>query len=88
MKLFITNKSDFENQFDDENRFNSFRRNFSSSEIHKIAYTKLSKSIDIDHVIPLLLIAEYDEVGEGICLFNFETKKGDIYYYNYTGTAN
>lgn len=87
MKLFITNKVEFENQFDDENRFNSTRGCFSSREIHKLAFTNLSKSIDINNAIPVLLTSLYDEVGEGMCLFTFETKKGDIYYYNYTGTA-
>lgn len=88
MKLFITNKSEFTNQFDDPSRFqNSFRENLTSSQIHQKAFNELKRSIDIDHSIPLMLFPPYDH-GEGVCLFNFVNKNQDIYYYEYTGTAS
>lgn len=88
MKLFITNRDYFEEFFNDENRRNSIRNYYTAKEIHKLAFTELSKSIDINHVIPVILTPNYDDVGEGICIFEFETKRGDIYYYTYTGTAS
>jgi hypothetical protein len=88
MKLFITNKSEFDKQFDDSSRFqNTFREPLTSSQIHQRAFNKLKESIDIKHSIPLMLLTSYDK-GEGVCLFNFVNKNQDIYYYEYTGTAS
>jgi hypothetical protein len=88
MKLFITNKDDFQKNFDDESKFiNSNRDPLTSSQIHKKAFTVLSKSIDVEHSIPLLITTRYDN-GDGLAIFNFVTKKDDIFYYEYTGTAS
>lgn len=80
MKLFITNKQEFENVFDD---FNS--KSFSTKVIHSSAYHQLLKSIDIDNCIPLMLTPSYDQ--EGVVILDFMTKKNDIYYYTFNGTA-
>lgn len=80
MKLFITNKDELENVFDDLNS-----KSFSSKIIHSSAYHKLLKSIDIDNCIPLTLTPNYDD--DGVVILDFMTKKNDIYYYKFNGTA-
>ncbi len=80
MKLFITNKQEFENQFDDFS-IGILRTN----EIHSKAYHQLLLSIDIDNCIPLTLTPNYDH--EGIVIFDFVTKKNEVYYYSFNGTA-
>lgn len=88
MKLFITNKSEFEIDFDAPERFqNSQRKPLTSQEIHKKAFAILSKSIDVDYSIPIGITPNYDS-GEGIAILVFKTKRDDIYYYEYTGTAS
>lgn len=79
MKLFIINKPEFEETFDCLDS-----KSFSSKLIHSDAYSQLMKSIEINHSIPLILTPSYDE--NGIALFNFLSKKGDIYFYQFTGT--
>jgi len=89
MKLFITNKDYFTDFFDDQDRFiNSYRKNYTSKEIHKKAFTQLSISIDVNHSIPLVLTPGYSEDGNGIVVFDFKAKKDDIYYYEYVTTAS
>ena len=89
MKLFITNKDDFTEFFDDEDRLtNSQNGDYTSREIHKKAFTELSISIDVKNSIPLVLTPPYSEFGDGIVLLDFQTKKGDIYYYEYSTTAS
>ena len=85
MKLFITNKNYFEKTFKiDEN---SNREPLSSHQIHKKLFAQLSKEIDIKNSIPLCLFEHYDN-GEGIAIFDFVTKKEDIYYYQFSTTAS
>lgn len=88
MKLFITNKRDFEAQLDCEDRFvNTNRDPLNTNQIHKKAFSQLFKSITEDGNIPVIIFERYDS-GEGVCLFNFVNKKDDIYFYEYTGTAS
>ena len=88
MKLFITNKNYFEQIFDNESRFlNTNREPLNTRQIHRDLFNQLSISIDVDNSIPLFLITSYDN-GEGIAIFHFITKKGDIYYYEFTSTAS
>jgi hypothetical protein len=85
MKLFITNKDYFEEFFVVDP--NSKREPLSSNEIHKKLFTQLSKKIDIENSIPLCLLQSYDN-GEGVAVFDFITKRGDIYYYQFSATAS
>ena len=85
MKLFITNKDYFDEYFTIDP--NSKREPLSSKEIHKKLFTQLSKKIDINNSIPLCLLQSYDK-GEGVAVFDFVTKKGDIYYYQFSTTAS
>lgn len=80
MKLFITNKYEMENVFDELDS-----NTFSSKIIHSSAYHELLKSIDIDNCIPLTLLPNYDK--EGVVILDFMNKKNDIYYYKFNGTA-
>jgi len=87
MKLFIINKDEFENQFDNQERFkDSDRGSLNSNQIHRKAYNILSLSIDIHNSIPLMLTPPYED-GDGIVIFDFITKKEDIYYYTFSTTA-
>jgi len=88
MKLFITNKKYFEEMFDDESRFvNTNREPLTSSQIHKQIFKQLSNQIDIDHSIPICILNQYDN-GEGVAVFDFITKRDDIYYYQFSTTAS
>jgi hypothetical protein len=80
MKLFITNKYEMETVFDDLDS-----KTFSSKLIHSSAYNELLKSIDVDNCIPLTLTPDYDDFG--VVILDFMTKKNDIYYYKFNGTA-
>ena len=88
MKIFITNKKDFEDSFDEPSRFeNTKREPLTSSQIHKNLFKKISNQITIEHSIPLCVLTEYDN-GEGLAIFDFITKKGDILYYQYSTTVS
>lgn len=88
MRLFITNKNYFEEQFDAPERFeNSIREPLTSSQIHKDAYRQLANQVTIEHSIPMCILSPYDN-GEGVAVFDFVTKKGEIYYYQFTTTAS
>ena len=88
MKLFITNKSYFEETFDSsEHLENSTREPISSNRMHKDLFNQLSNQLTIEHSIPICLFTEYDN-GEGLAIFDFITKKGDIYYYEYATTVS
>lgn len=82
MKLFITNKEYFESIFDD---FNSTSTSIGSKSIHLSAYNTLFKSVELENSIPINLVIDYDE--NGVAIFDFITKKGDIYFYTFNGTA-
>lgn len=89
MKLFITNKDDFTKKFDELSLLkNNNYGYYTSNEIHKKAFTELSISIDVQNSIPLVLTPPYSEFGDGIVLLDFQTKKGDIYYYEFSSTAS
>lgn len=77
MKLFFINKKYFEELFD--NDFDLTRR------IHIEAFNELKQSISINNSIPLVLTPSYD--SDGVCLFDFVNKRGDIYFYQFTTTA-
>ena len=74
MKLFITNKSEFEEDFSN------------SKQIHQKAFNQLKKSVDVSQSIPLYLCPEYR--GGANVLFDFLTRKEDTYYYEYSTTVS
>ena len=90
MKLFVTNKDEFTQKFDKlvEECPDHRLSYYNSKQIHKKAFNLLSLSIDIHGVIPLVLLPHYSEFGEGQVIFDFQTKKGDIYYYEYSTTIS
>ena len=88
MKVFITNKKFFEESFDDPSRFeNTKREPLTSSKIHKNLFKKVSNQITIENSIPLCVLTEYDN-GEGLAIFDFITKKEEVYYYQYSTTVS
>ena len=88
MKLFITNKPLFDEQFD-SCTCNALcqRECLGSKLIHILTFNKLKNEVEVNNSIPLIIFQKYDN-GEGIAIFDFVTKKGDVYYYEFTGTAS
>jgi hypothetical protein len=88
MRIFITNKKEFEESFDEQERFeNTKREPLTSSQIHKNLFKKISNQVTIENSIPLCVLTEYDN-GEGMAIFDFITKKGEVLYYQYSTTVS
>lgn len=89
MKLFVTNKEYFDNYFKEVlKNSKGVDDYYTSHKIHKLAFSELSKKIDIDNAIPLLITTDIGYNRETLTMFEFETKKGDIYYYSFQGTVS
>ncbi len=88
MRIFITNKKEFEESFDEQERFeNTTREPLTSSQIHKNLFKIISNQVTIEDSIPLCVLTEYDN-GEGMAIFDFITKKGEVLYYQYSTTVS
>lgn len=88
MRIFITNKKEFEEFFDEQERFeNTKREPLTSSQIHKNLFKIISNQVTIENSIPLCVLTEYDK-GEGMAIFDFITKKGEVLYYQYSTTVS
>ena len=88
MRIFITNKEEFEESFDEQERFeNTKREPLTSSQIHKNLFKIISNQVTIENSIPLCVLTEYDN-GEGMAIFDFITKKGEVLYYQYSTTVS
>ncbi len=88
MRIFITNKKEFEESFDEQERFESTKREpLTSSQIHKNLFKIISNQVTIENSIPLCVLTEYDN-GEGMAIFDFITKKGEVLYYQYSTTVS
>ena len=88
MRIFITNKKEFEESFDEQERFeNTKREPLTSSQIHKNLFKIISNQVTIENSIPLCVLTEYDN-GEGMAIFDFITKKGEVLYYQYLTTVS
>lgn len=88
MRIFITNKKEFEEYFDEQERFeNTKREPLTSSQIHKNLFKIISNQVTIEDSIPLCVLTEYDN-GEGMAIFDFITKKGEVLYYQYSTTVS
>lgn len=82
MKLFINNKKEFDAEFpaDTHNLNDGY---LSSRDIHKKAFTQLSKKVATDFCIPIQIVVQVNECDE--CLFIFNTKRENVYYYTFHG---
>ena len=88
MRIFITNKKEFEESFDEQERFENTKRvPLTSSQIHKNLFKIISNQVTIEDSIPLCVLTEYDN-GEGMAIFDFITKKGEVLYYQYSTTVS
>lgn len=88
MRIFITNKKEFEESFNEQERFeNTKREPLTSSQIHKNLFKIISNQVTIEDSIPLCVLTEYDN-GEGMAIFDFITKKGEVLYYQYSTTVS
>lgn len=74
MKLFITNKDEFEDW------------NINSKYYHVQAYNFLKKKIEVEQVIPLNIYIDVPN-HESIVMFQFVNKKDDVYFFEFLGTA-
>lgn len=80
MKLFITNKSVFENTIDGHNEFN--KNSLNSYQIHKKAFAELQTYIVSKNSIPLQIAVSIDD-GMNLVFFEFLNKKNDVYFYEF-----
>ena len=88
MRIFITNKKEFEESFDEQESLeNTKREPLTSSQIHKNLFKIISNQVTIENSIPLCVLTEYDN-GEGMAIFDFITKKGEVLYYQYSTTVS
>lgn len=83
MKLFITNKKEFENAFD---YFDA--QNFSSKEIHKHVYQQLLKYVNTENSIPMIILENIDLEGWKDAEFRFKGIKNEIYFYEFYQIIN
>ena len=83
MKLFITNKEEFTNYFDDPN--NTYY--LDSKTVHRDAFNQLYKAINIDNVIPLLLSVIINDDGD-VALLDFHTFQNGVYFYTFSGSTD
>lgn len=84
MKLFITNRDYFEDLLTRSDYSDGFYS--TPKQIHQKAFNELKLSLDVDNSIPLCLTPSYKDWGNAI--FDFVTKKGDVYYYEFITTAS
>jgi hypothetical protein len=80
MKLFITNRSLFENTIEGENELNP--NSFNSHQIHKKAFTELQTHVISKNAIPLQIAVDIDQ-DLNIVFFEFINKKNDVYFYEF-----
>lgn len=80
MKLFITNKSHFEDSMGN----NFSEKYYTPREIHKFTYQHLQSSI-AEGNIPIQILTNYkkDNRFDGDCIFQFVSVKNDVYYYEF-----
>ena len=83
MKLFITNKSHFEASFKRDDYKDGYYK--TSKKIHQAAFNSLLSNVSKNNM-PIVLWAEYKY--EGVAVFNFIKKEGDIYFYEYAYTIS
>lgn len=85
MKLFITNKNYFESNFTRQDYRDGFYK--TPKEIHISAFNNLMESVS-DNNIPIILVGDYKDDGWGMAIFEFKSKKDDIYFYEFLNTAS
>ena len=75
MKIFITNKIEFENSVSN------------SKQVHKRLYNKVLEDLSINNKIDINLSIPYtDNICGGDAIFEFSGKNKDIYFYSFTST--
>jgi hypothetical protein len=80
MKLFVTNRSVFENTIENENE--RVPESYNSYLIHKKAFNELQTYIISKNAIPLQIAVDID-TEMNLVFFEFQTKKNDVYYYEF-----
>ena len=83
MKLFITNKSHFEDSFKKDDYRNGYYK--TSKQIHQSAFNALLSDVSKNY-IPIVLLADYKEGG--FAIFDFVKKNGEVYFYEYATTVS
>ena len=83
MKLFITNKSYFEDSFKKDDYRNGYYK--TPKQIHQAAFNMLLSDVSKNH-IPITILANYRE--EGYAILDFVKKNGEVYFYEYSTTIS
>lgn len=84
MKAFITNKKEFDNFF-----FGwETEKYFTPNEIHKELYNELLIDIDTKNLLNMHYLIDYKRNGnDGQCMFSFVAKKGEVFFFEFSGTV-
>ena len=85
MKIFITNKSEFEKCFSEHK---DLSRYLTTKQIHQKLFNQIKLDIELNNLIQLSLLVTYktENYLDGKCIFNFVGKTKDIYFYEFNGT--
>jgi hypothetical protein len=72
MKIFITNKREFDESISNSN------------EVHKRLYNKVLQDLSIEKKIDVIPTIPYSKNAD--CIFEFVGKNKDVYFYSFTST--
>jgi len=87
MKIFITNKAEFEKCFSEHK---DLGRYLTTKQIHQKLFNQIKLDIELNNVIQLSLLVTYktENYFDGDCIFKFVGKTKDIYFYEFNGTIS
>lgn len=85
MKIFITNKREFDSFF--EFAHEQPEKYFFSSEMHKHLYNAVFKSVNCDEKVEQCYLINYKRnCVDGDAIFDFICERNGVYFFEYTGT--
>ena len=86
MKVFITNKEEFEELFNyplDDIKYKNSRT------IHKDLFNKVFSNFETKNLIEVVTLIPYKKYdGDGDCIFVFLGKNKDMFFYEFQSTAS
>jgi hypothetical protein len=83
MKLFITNKDEFEDTFNSETNY----RLKTTSEIHKELFNIVQQNFNVENKIDIYTTFSYKKYdAEGEIIFEFIGKNKEMFFFQFNGT--
>lgn len=83
MRIFITNKKEVDEIFDDIND----KKYKTSGQIHKDLYNKVNEDFSTQNKIEITVLIPYSDIIEGDCVFTFIGKNKEMFFYEFNGTV-